>query len=370
MHKVRLTYAFATGDDTPAAARAQDDAAVDLHHPLMALLQAVHASGSISAAARGLGLSYRHVWGELKRWETDLGRPLVSWSKGQPSSLSPFGEKLLWAERRARARLAPQIEALRGELELAFAVAFDDTAQLVSMVASHDEALPRLRALARDQAGLLLDIRFGGSVEALQALAAGHCLLAGFHAVTNAASGAPTALAYRPLLKPGRHKLIGFVRRTQGLMLAPGNPLRVAGLHDLARPGLRFVHRGGGAGTRLVLAELLQAAGLPMPPGPEEPSHRAVAQAVASGSADAGLGIEAVARAAGLDFVALAEERYFLVTLAEHLEDPQVQALRALLRSPAWAAEVAALPGHAPDAPGEVLSLRRVLPWWTYKRAK
>ena len=72
MHKVHLTYALA--DDTaPGADRA------DLHHPLMTLLDALHRSGSISGAARLAGLSYRHVWVELKRWEAQLGRPLVSW---------------------------------------------------------------------------------------------------------------------------------------------------------------------------------------------------------------------------------------------------------------------------------------------------
>jgi putative molybdopterin biosynthesis protein len=361
MHKVSLTYSLDA-----------DGSGTDLHHPLVALLDAVHRTGSISAAAREVGLSYRHVWGELKRWEVRLGRPLVHWTKGQPSLLTPFGEKLLWAERRARARLAPQIDALRSELELAFAVAFDDSAGLITLHASHDEALPALRAMCQAQHQLLLDIQFTSSVEALTALADGRCLLAGFHALEHAPRRSATAQAYRSLLRPGRHKLIGFVRRTQGLMLAPGNPLRIAGLNDLARAGLRFVQRGPGAGTRIVLEELLQAAGLPgvARDAPVEPSHRAVAAAVASGSADAGFGIEAAARAAGLDFIALAEERYFLVTLAPHLDDPQVQALRRVLQTPQWQQAVAAIPGHAPDASGQVLSLRSVLPWWTYRRAK
>jgi putative molybdopterin biosynthesis protein len=361
MHKVSLTYSLAA-----------DGSASDLQHPLLVLLAAVHRSGSISAAAHELGLSYRHVWGELRRWEAELGRPLVHWTKGQPALLSPFGEKLLWAERRARARLAPQIDALRSELELAFAVAFDDATGVITMHASHDEALPVLRTLCQSQHKLLLDIQFTGSVEALTALNDGRCLLAGFHAIENPSARSPTALAYRALLKPGRHKLIGFVRRTQGLMLAAGNPLRISGLADLQREGLRFVQRGPGTGTRVVLAELLRAARLPGAPGdaPIEPSHRAVAAAVASGSADAGFGIEAAAHGAGLDFIALAQERYFLVTLAAHLETPPVRALRAVLQTPGWQQALAAIPGHADDHGGEVLSLRRLLPWWTYRREK
>src|SRR3546814_13129186 len=45
------------------------------------LLFAVREHGSISAAAKSLGLSYRHVWGELKRWEQTLGRTLIVWDK-------------------------------------------------------------------------------------------------------------------------------------------------------------------------------------------------------------------------------------------------------------------------------------------------
>ena len=73
-----------------------------MRHPLMSLLQSVETNGSISAAARSLGMSYRHVWGELKRWEHELGNELIIWEKGQSARLSTFGAKLMWAERQAR----------------------------------------------------------------------------------------------------------------------------------------------------------------------------------------------------------------------------------------------------------------------------
>ena len=120
-------------------------AAGPIGNPLMDLLAAVREHGSISAAAKGLGLSYRHVWGELKRWEAELAQPLVVWEKGQRARLTEFGEKLLWAERQAQARLAPQIEALHADLERAFAVAFDAGAHVLTLFASHDEALAALR---------------------------------------------------------------------------------------------------------------------------------------------------------------------------------------------------------------------------------
>lgn len=375
MHRVQLAYTLgdaAASKRSPAAA-----AEPALHHPLLALLAAVHGSGSISAAARQLGLSYRHVWGELKRWEAELGQPLVVWVKGQPALLAPFGEKLLWSERRALARLAPQIEALRNELERAFALAFDDSAGVLTMAASHDEALPRLRDWLAQHNNLHLDLQFTGSADAVGALAAlndGRCLLAGFHALTEAKLRSPTARTYRTLLKPGKHKLIGFARRRQGLMVAAGNPLAIASLHDLARDGVRFVNGPHGSGTRVVLEELLAAArvGIEEVNGFDraERSHAAAAEAVASGSADAAFGTRPMAQAKGLHFIGLAEEQYFLVTLAVTLDHPHVKGLLATLQSEAWRATLDAIPGHAAERCGEVLSLRKVLPWWNYRKPK
>jgi len=75
-------------------------------------------------------------------------------------------------------------------------------------------------------------------------------------------------------------------------------------------------------------------------------------------------------RARGLDFVPLAQERYFLVTRAPALEHPHVQALRSLLATPAWIASLESIPGYTAERSGEVLSLRSVLPWWSYRSPK
>ncbi|WP_326404085.1 substrate-binding domain-containing protein [Methylibium sp.] len=342
-----------------------------VHHPLLALLDAVRAGGSISAAAARLDMSYRHAWGELRRWEQVLGRELIHWGKGRHAALAPFGEKLLWAEKRAQARLAPQIEGLRMELERAFADAFDDRVDVLSMCASHDEALPRLRELALAEQ-LHLDLTFASSTAALDALDAGRAMLAGFHVIDGAVRGSPSARAWRARLKPGRHKLIGFAERSQGLMLAPGNPLALGSLADLLRPGLRVAGRAAGTGTRVLLDELAQRAGLALPArwALVEPSHAACAQAVASGAADAAFGLEAAARAAGLGFVAIARERYFLVALKSALDEPAMRRLIALLGSAAWAQALAALPGYRATEPGAVLALTKVLPWWSYPRPR
>ena len=360
--KVRLSY-------TLAAPRAVE---APVQHALMDLLQAVRQHGSITAAARSLGFSYRHVWGELRRWEQQLGRPLVLWERGQPARLAEFGDKLLWAERQAQARLSAQIEALQAELERAFALAFDDAVHVLTFYASHDDGLSLLREHAASSAQLHLDIRFCGSVDAIAALNEGRCTMAGFHTLETPARGTLAQRTYQPLLEPGQHKIIGFAHRTQGLMVAPGNPLRITALADLAASGVRFANRGIGTGTRLLLDQLLEQqhvdAGSIADYDRIEPSHAAAAQAVADGSADAALGIESAATSRGLTFVPLTAERYHLVCTRPALQEAAVQALIALLATEAWQRRLDALAGYQAADSGKVLSLRQLLPWWDFSR--
>jgi putative molybdopterin biosynthesis protein len=115
----------------------------------MDLLHAVREQGSISKASKALDLSYRHVWGALKDWEQTLGRELIVWDKGQRARLTEFGEKLLWAERQAQARLAPQIEALTQRHRARLFHGLSTTTPTCSRCyASHDAALSALREQA------------------------------------------------------------------------------------------------------------------------------------------------------------------------------------------------------------------------------
>lgn len=362
---VHLQYSFQAGGQHGA----------DVQNPLFDLLSALREQGSIQNAAHALGASYRHVWGQLKHWEEVLGEPLVTWAQGQPARLTPFADRLLWAEARARTRLTPHIEALRSELERVLSEALDGGQQVLPVWASHDMALPSLRERASTTHRLHVDLRFTGSMDALRALAEGRCLVAGFHVPALEAGSRIFAAGLKPLLKPGRHKLIGCMRRTQGLMVARGNPLGLHSLADLPVHGARFVQRQPGSGTRLLAEHLRAAEGIGAAAwescaGIVEDSHVAVAAAVASGLGDAGLGIEAAARAFGLHFVPLIEEDYFLVCLADTLDHPAVRLLREVLAGSAWGDALAELPGYAPQHAGEVLSLTRALPWWHFRQPK
>lgn len=360
---IHLHYSFEP--DEQAGAR--------ITHPLFDTLAALQAHGSIKHAAQALGLSYRFVWGALREWEAELGQPLVQWIRGTRAQLTPYALRLLWAERQARTRMTPHLEALRAELRHVLAIAEAGQLDAVDVLASHDLALPRLQTLAaRDP--LHLSIAFAGSAEALRGLNEGLCQLAGFHAPRLPEGSTVFAEALRPLLRPGEHKLIGSHSRWQGLMYAPGLA-EAPTLRSVAAGAHRFVNRQTGSGTRLLLDHLLRAAGL-APEGIDgyeeriEHTHVAVAAAVAAGLADVGLGVEAAAREFGLAFVPLVEEDYFLVCLKPALESPAVQRLRRVLAQPRWAEALATLPGYRAQRAGEVLALTRALPWWEFKRPR
>jgi putative molybdopterin biosynthesis protein len=318
-----------------------------------------------------LNLSYRHVWGQLKAWEAELGHELLVWDRGQSARLTPFADKLLWAERLAQARLAPQIGALKAELERAMATVFDESTQVLALHASYDDALSGLQHHAATAHQLHLDIQFTGSVDAIRALNEGRCQMAGFHTRPFPNRDSLSARIYKPLLRPGQHKIIGFVLRHMGLIVEKDNPLNLLSLEDVIASRARWINRPLGTGTRVLLDEWLGVHGYDGSAlkGYDtcQPSHAAVAQAVASGQADAGLGTASTARAAGLGFVPLVQERYQLVCLKSELDSPPVQTLRHLLSLGAWYQTLNGLHGYTPDYCGQVQALNQWLPWWSFK---
>jgi len=217
---------------------------------------------------------------------------------------------------------------------------------------------------------VLFDLRFAGSLEALAALRAQRCLFAGIHLPCSrpelAHRGSAMHAAFAPRLRLGREKLVQVSRRTQGLILPPGNPRRVHSIGQL--PRLRFVNRALGTGTRALLDELMRAEGVTPDsvPGYErtESTHLAVAAAVASGQAEAGFGIQAAAAELGLAFVPLVIEDYFLVCDRATLEGAAARSVIGVLASPAWRDAVGALPGYDARDAGRIRSLRRTLPWY------
>ena len=141
-------------------------------------------------------------------------------------------------------------------------------------------------------------------------------------------------------------------------------------LPDLARLRLRFVNRQAGSGTRMLVDHLMTEHSI----APEslsgyyehiEHTHVAVALCVASGVADAGVGVEAAALQFGLHFVPLVEENYFLAGLGTSLHLPAVARLREVLAGARWRQILGNFPGYqAAASAGELLSIEEAFPWW------
>ena len=325
---------------------------------LVPLLLAIKRSGSLAAAARQIGYSYRHVWNLLGDWNQRMGQPLVELERGRGARLTHLGVKLIELEERARTRLAPHFAELAREFERELYREASAQAPRLDLHASHDLALERLPELA--EGALALELQFHGSTQSLEALARGDCDLAGFHVAEQWQT--PEILTR---LKPGTHKLIGLALRDQGLILARGNPKGIQGLHDLARPGLRFVNRQLGSGTRLVFDQLIARAGIKDSAisgySREEFTHIAVATAVAEGSADVGFGIRAAAVQRELGFIPLVNERYLLACRADRLESPELKKLLMLLRGRPFKAVLASLAGYDNAITGRLMEVEEGL---------
>lgn len=358
MLQIKLKYSWLAGSESTQT----------LDQLLFNLLYAIHRTGSISSAARELGLSYRHVWGAVGKWQEIFGRPLVDMQRGRGAFLTSFGKKLLWAEQRVRARLSPQLESLAAEVERELNQVFEVVRPSLRIHASHDLALSALRDLLAQRNGAWLDLRFRGSLDAMASLARGHCDLAGFHITENRAEATLPHLSYRQYLKPRTQQLIRFVSRQQGLILPAGNPRKIRDLHDVVDSKARFVNRQPGSGTRLQFDQLLWEAGIEKKQvagySQEEFTHLAVAATVASGMADAGFGIKAAAAQFGLDFIPMGNEDYFLLCKTESLKKRSVETFVSLLRGVEFKAIVAGLPGYDAAQAGETVGIREAMPWY------
>jgi putative molybdopterin biosynthesis protein len=198
--------------------------------------------------------------------------------------------------------------------------------------------------------GLSTRVLAVGSMGGVAAAGRGECDLAPVHLLDSAGTTYNTHLE-----RPGLSLVKGW-QRMQGFVFRPGDN-RFAGLTPadavkaaLADPGCLMVNRNAGAGTRILIDQLLQGA---RPPGySNQPrSHNAVAAAVAQGRADWGIAIETVAGLYGLGFLSLMPEDYDFLLVAHRADRPAVAAFLAALRDPAVRERIAALGMRPAEAP-------------------
>jgi len=144
--------------------------------------------------------------------------------------------------------------------------------------------------------------------------------------------------------------MIGFCRREQGLLLAPGNPLALGSIEDVLAKRARMALRPKGAGAQLLLLALLHRANASLNQlvtvSPTCPTGPDIAQAIRAGRADTGIATRAVAQSAGLDFVSVAWEPFDLVVRQRDYFHPPLQALLKFLRTEEFVARAREMDGY------------------------
>jgi putative molybdopterin biosynthesis protein len=227
-------------------------------------------------------------------------------------------------------------------------------------IGSHDLALDVLaNYLHKQYPRRSLSSSNVGSLGGLLALKRGEAHLAGSH-LLDEESGEYNVPYVKRLLPDQEMVIINLVYRQQGLIVAKGNPKGISGLADLLRQEVSFVNRQRGAGTRVLLDFKLRELGI----NPAEIrgyervefTHLAVAAAIASGTANAGLGIMSAAKALNLDFIPLLKERYDLIIPRLCYESPFLEPLRDVLQQPPFRAEVENLGGYDTSQMGQIIA--------------
>jgi putative molybdopterin biosynthesis protein len=232
----------------------------------------------------------------------------------------------------------------------------------ITILGSHDLALELLSDSTNNAMGEGACVPVAiGSLDGLVALRQGLADMAGCHLFD--AEENEYNLPYLRHLFPDRPVIaVTLAHREQGLIVAAGNPLGIRSVEDVARSNVRVVNRNPGSGTRTWFDTRLRDLGVPHDRvagySEEVSTHSAVADAVASGKADTGLGIQAAAEQRELGFVPLFTERYDLVIDASRVDDAGVARLLDTLAAPRFRAQVRRFAGYDTTETGREATVR------------
>ena len=245
------------------------------------------------------------------------------------------------------------------EMEVELLRPLTDIENTILAVGSHDVAIgileDRLKLLHPECKIAATNV---GSLGGLFALRRRETHVAGCH-LLDPDTGAYNVPDIKRMIPETPVVLVHLARREQGLIVKKGNPKKIAGLQALARPDVMFVNRQPGSGTRVLLDYELKRLQINSAAihgyEREEFTHMAVGVAVASGLADAGLGVRSAANALGLDFIRVGEEQYDLVFLRSFFDSEKGQRLLETIRSAGLKQAVNDLGGYDTTKAGEIL---------------
>ncbi len=321
------------------------------------------------ALARELGASVEALFGESReairhvhaRWDNDATPVAGAMAR---VALGRVGGKLVaHPQAPVHLALAPAAgvieRASRGGAEVA-SFRTDDEIDATLLIAGCDPAAALLTEwLARRRSPVSIVALSCSSGRALHALLSNSAHMAGVH-LRDPKSGEFNADAVRRGIRRHPALLVNFARWELGIATAPGNPLKLRGFADLARPRMRIANRELGSGARAALDEAIAQLGIRGDAiegyRRESSGHLEVAAAIATGQADFGVTIRVAADVYGLGFVPIREERYDLVILKRDLDSASVKTTLDALNSRGLAQEVAQLCAYDTSQMGKVMA--------------
>ena len=225
-------------------------------------------------------------------------------------------------------------------------------------IGSHDPLLDEIsNFLHRKHPDLYMASSHVGSMGGIMAVRRGETHMAGIH-LLNEKDGTYNTAFVQKYFPKGGVRVIECVGRTQGIMVAAGNPKNIPNINSLKTPGIRYVNRQKGSGTRILIDYLCKQEQIDTSAiygyDREEFTHTSVAAQIASGSADAGMGIYSAARLYGLDFIPICIEQYDLLIPDSAWETDVVQKVIEILKSEEFSQKLTEMGGYTLEHPGEV----------------
>lgn len=216
---------------------------------------------------------------------------------------------------------------------------------------SHDPLLEW--AIRESDCGLAM--QFDGSSSGLDVFENAGSMATGLHVLNPAATAwnthvVQTRFASSPVV------LVNWAVRQQGLIVAKGNPINISTVADL--PKLKVATRQRGAGGMILFEHLLQEQGLQLDTLNVTETCRTendTIAAVASGTADAAPGLQALAVQFGLGFVPTQTENFDVMVCRKAWFEPPFQRLLAFTRTAAFKTKARQFAGYDTTALGTVV---------------
>ena len=244
------------------------------------------------------------------------------------------------------------------EVELDMLKPWNEITERLVSIGSHDILMDVLGELMKRSGSFGLSSTHSGSMGGVMAVKRGECHIAPVH-ILNPETGVYNTHLIPQYLSGRGVVLVKGIKRIQGFIVQTGNPQGIKTVKDLKNPRVVYVNRQRGAGTRILFDYLCEKEGIPTARiegyTREMNTHMAVAQAVLSGTAHAGMGVASAARLMGLDFIPVGEEDYDFLIREDILDSEQGQLFLQILKSEEFAEQVMRLGGYLLDEPGKII---------------